>query len=242
MTSTPRDYPVAIPGPLVAITAERRSQYPQVNRSQSSEYALHTGDVIILMRLSQFRLIYPEYNDLDDQSLLTKLRDKFFPNMKLEDFSGLLLKEDNKWHDMSGFEIYDNRADTYLRFGNYAKAIDDYNRALRIWPDYPTDRWKYIFTTSKAQSYLDITTVEKSNNNIYNFWLKNDYPNAKPKEVSYSVQNMAIDCASKKINTLSYIGYDAKGNVMSSYDSLSEWSAVIPDTISETLYKGWCGN
>ncbi|TSK08822.1 MAG: site-specific integrase [Geobacter sp.] len=39
MTTLPRDYPVAIPGTLVAITAERRSQSHQFTRSQSSEYA-----------------------------------------------------------------------------------------------------------------------------------------------------------------------------------------------------------
>ena len=39
MTTTPRDHPVAIPGTLVAITAERRSQSHQFTWSQSSEYA-----------------------------------------------------------------------------------------------------------------------------------------------------------------------------------------------------------
>lgn len=51
MNPTPRDYPVAIPGTLVAITAERRSQSRQVTRSQSSEYAIYPaawiGDAVL---------------------------------------------------------------------------------------------------------------------------------------------------------------------------------------------------
>lgn len=218
------------------------NQFNQAISDYTKAIELHTGDVVILSSLSQFRSIYPEYNDLDDNALLSKLRDKYFPNMALEGFSKFLLRDDNKSHDMSGAEIYENRGDTYLRFGYYVKAIDDYKRALRIWPDYPMDRWKYVFDTSKAKCYLDITTVEKLNNNTFNFWLKNDSLNAKPKEVSYSIQNLAIDCSSKKINTLSYIGYDAKGNAMHSYDIPNEWNTIIPDTIGETMFKGWCGN
>jgi len=203
---------------------------------------LHTGDVIILMNLSQFRSIFPEYNDLNDLTLLAKLRDKYFPNMALDGFSELLLKEKAANNDPSGFEIYENRGDAYLKFGYYSKAMDDYKRASRVWPDYHMDRWKYVLTASKAKFYLDCTTVEKPNNNTYKFWLKIEHINAKPKAASYSVQNMAINCFLKKISTLSYIEYDLKGNVMHSSDSLSEWGAISPDTLGEKLYKGWCVN
>lgn len=217
------------------------NQFAEAINDYSKAIELHTAEVIILMSLSEFRTIYPEYNDLDDNLLLIKLRNKYFPNMELEGFSKLLLREDNNWHDTSGFEIYENRGDTYLRFGYYSKAIDDYNRASRIWPDFQIDRWKYVFATSKAKCYLDITTAEKDKN-IYKFWLRNDNLNPKKKAESYNIQSMAIDCSSKQLSTLSYIDYDAKGNVMHSYDSFSEWSTIIPDTIGETLYKGWCNN
>jgi tetratricopeptide (TPR) repeat protein len=204
---------------------------------------MHTGDVIILMHLSRFRSIYPEYNNIDDKALLTKLRDKYLPEMKLEDFSGLMLRDEHKqFDDTSGLEIYENRGDTYLRFGYYAKALEDYRRGLRIWPDYQMDRWKYLFDMSNSKCYLDIQTVENRNKNTYSFWLKYDYPKPKPKEASYAIQNMAIDCFSNTLNTMSSTQYNAEGGVMWSHDVPSGWSKVIPDTVGERLYRGWCSN
>ncbi len=218
------------------------NQFNEAIADYGKAIELHTGDVVILMSLPQFRSIYPEYDDLDDDTLLSRLRDKYFPNMELEGFSKQLLREGHKWNDTGGFQIYEKRGDTFLRFGYFAKAVGDYQRAVRIWPDYPMDRWKYIFDRSKARSFLDITTVERLNRNSYSFWLKDEHPNAKQKEVSYTLQKLAIDCSSRKMATMSHNEYDASGKVKSSYDVPSGWSTVIPDSVGERLYKGWCSN
>lgn len=218
------------------------NQFNEAIRDYTKAIELHTGDVVILMSLKQFRTIYPEYDDLDNNTLLTKLREKYFPSMTLDGFSGLLLKEQNTFHDTSGFEIYENRGDTYLRYGYYGMALHDYKRAMLVSPDFPIDRWKYLFDTSKAKCYLDINTVEMPNKNTYNFWLKYENLDVKSKKIAYSIYNAAVNCASKKINTLAYNNYDINGNLTLSNETSSGWSTVIPDTIGETLYKGWCIN
>ena len=201
---------------------------------------LHIGELVILMNLSQFRSIYPEYDYLDDDALITKLHNKFFPNIEPNGFAKSMSEKEKTWASTSAFELYDNRGDTYLKFGYFGKATEDYNRAIRIYPDYPIERWKYITETAYSKCYLDIRTVEKQSGNIYKFWIKHEYTKTKPQEVSHSIQSMSLDCSSKKIRTLSNISYDDKRNPFGSYDTASEWKVVIPETMGEVLYKGWC--
>ncbi|MDC4228173.1 MAG: hypothetical protein MPW15_29070 (plasmid) [Candidatus Manganitrophus sp.] len=108
------------------------------------------------------------------------------------------------------------------RFPKKKQGIDDYRRAEQIWEGYSHERWKYLFDSSKFRVYLDLDTVEKTIKNLYSFWLKYEYTKTKPKEVSYSIQNITIDCLSKKINTLSKVEYDADGNIISNYDSRAD--------------------
>jgi tetratricopeptide (TPR) repeat protein len=219
------------------------NQFNEAIRDYTKAAEIHMGDVVILMHLSKFRAIYPEYNNLDDKALLAKLRDKYLPNMTLQYFSECMLKDANEnFADSSSLEIFESRGDTYLRFGYYPKAIDDYRRCLRMSPDYPIDRWKYLFDMTNSKCYLDIQTVERRDKDTDNFWLKCEYPTAKLKQVSHSIQNMAIDCSSETLNTMSSTAYDANGKVIWSHDVPSGWSKVIPETVSERLYRGWCSN
>ncbi|WDT77707.1 MAG: hypothetical protein MPW16_20515 (plasmid) [Candidatus Manganitrophus sp.] len=217
-------------------------QFNEAISDYTKAIELKIGDVLILMNLTQIRSIYPEYNSLDNKALLTSLHAKYFPNMELDDFSNSLLEEKRKLGDFLASEIFVNRGDTYLRFGRYAKGIDDYRRAEQIWEGYSHERWKYLFDSSKFRVYLDLDTVEKTIKNLYSFWLKYEYTKTKPKEVLYSIQNITIDCLSKKINTLSKVEYDADGNIISNYDVPSGWSTVIPDSLGETIYRGWCND
>jgi tetratricopeptide (TPR) repeat protein len=219
------------------------NQFDESIKDYTKAAETHMGEVLILTSLSRFRVIYPEYNNLDDKALLARLHDKYFPTMALKGFSELMLKHTNKnFSNIALLEIYENRGDTYLRFSNYRKAIDDYRRCLRIWPDYTMDRWKYLFDVTNSKCYLDIETLVRQDKATYDFWMKCEYLTAKLNQESHSIQNIAIDCSSKTLNTMSSIAYDANGRVIWSHDVPSGWSKVIPDTVGETLYRGWCGN
>ena len=162
--------------------------------------------------------------------------------MDMKGFSELILDKNQKFNDHLGFEICENRGDTYLKYGHFSKGIDDYKRAIRMCPDCQIYRWKYVVSNSNAKGYLDIKTVERPKKANYKFWLKYEYPNAKPKQISHTLENTVIDCDTKRINTLSHIEYDTEGKVVSSRDMTSGWATIIPDTIGEILYKGWCNN
>lgn len=216
-------------------------QLDEAIRDYTKAAEMRTGEIIILMNLPQFRSIFSEYDDLDDQTLLSKLHDKFYPNMDLKGFTDSLLRENKDWQDTTGYEIYESRGDTCLKAGSYQEALNDYKRAMRSWTSIQMDRWKYLFSTSMAQHYLDINTLEKPKPTTYNFWLKNEYSKAKPEETSYSVQNMVIDCKAKTLQSLSIAGYNSAGEVMHSSNYPGESNVIVPDSIGETLYKGWCG-
>lgn len=202
---------------------------------------LQLESIFSLINMTRFREIYPEYDDMPGDDLVKKLHDKFYPNWKYEDFAKSFREEKNIFTSASIAELYDNRGDAYLNSGYYKKAIDDYSRAVRIWPDYKNsrDRWKFFAASADgSKNYIDIKDIPLQQNKNIGFWVKHEHN--KPKDnVVKSIVSYELDCSSKMLRSVSFTNYDTDGHVIGSGNSYG-WSEIIPESIGEVLYAGWC--
>ncbi len=191
--------------------------------------------------VTRLRYIYPEYNKLNVFSLSKKIHHKFYSGIDYDSFYKWLTREkESHWGGSFDSHIYEDRGDSYLQCGYLRKAYDDYNRAIRISPTYPIDRWKLCLTTSNLNYYFDIKTVEIAPKGSIKFWMKRESKTNEPGEPKETIENWSINCSLKKINVLSFVKYDAEGNVVASGDYPSGWTNVIPGSVGEALCSGWC--
>ncbi len=58
--------------------------------------------------------------------------------------------------------------------------------------------------------------------------------------LSYIKSLWEINCLEKMIRQVSVTSYDNKDNVIFSFGPPFEWGFIIPETISESLYKKVC--
>jgi len=198
---------------------------------------LYLADNIILMNVSQFRAIYPEYNSVSDDILAKLLWKKTFPNWKYEDFAKQFLKKDIHYSTIMP-ELYVKRGDTYLICGDWRKAILDYNRAAKGFPSYEEaiDRWRPLTKDKETISpiYLDFKTIEKSGTHIVKFWIKSNNKNSQE-----FLENCEINCSSKQMHVLEFLLYDENGDAVQRTGT-TRWQSIIPDSFGEVLYNHLC--
>lgn len=190
-----------------------------------------------LMTLQQIRAIYPEFSNITDQNLLEGLRQKFYSNMASKDFVGEYTKNVKPYKDNLIADLYTERADAYLKSGNFKKASVEYSRALSSDSDYVSDRWKTISKTTDSEFSVDTQTLDFKNENLVSLWAKNLNTN----DNTYSEINFQIDCLNRKIKSLSGNTYDSNGNVIYTGKE-QDWQGITPETTGEILYKGMCVN
>lgn len=225
----------------------RADAYVKVNDYDSAigDYSraigLNFGRVTLSMPISQIRAMYPELNDIPDQSLVEGLWQKYYPNLTPEDFAKSLLSK-NVYYPGSTIlaDLYVSRGDTLLKMGKFKKATIEYTRSLKENHGYAdilaSERWKLISQTPDAEDSLDIQTLDFTHGNIVSLWLKSVNTNSK----IYSQQNYQIDCSGRMIKSLSSTSYGANGNPLHTTQE-QEWQSVGPETIGEVLYNGMCG-
>lgn len=214
--------------------------YESATEDYTKVIELQLEGIFSLINMKRFREIYPEYDDLPDDELIKKLHNKFLPNWEYEDFAKSFKEEkEDIFTNASIAEFYNSRGDAYLNAGYYKKAIDDYSRALRIWPDMFMDRWKYFAASSGgSKNYIDIKGITFQQNKNIRFWVKHEHN--KPKDnVAESIVSYELDCSSKMLRSVSFTNYDIDGNVIDSGNSYA-WSDIVPESIGEVLYTGWC--
>jgi tetratricopeptide (TPR) repeat protein len=197
----------------------------------------------MLGNVSQFRAAYPEYNDLSDESLAKRLHRKFQVNLQYEDFAKMFLRENKEFFSSIVPELYVQRGDAYLNSSYYKKAIEDYNR-VKAFPVYAKyfdewERWRVFSTSSEGKHYLDIKTVTYPQKGNVRFWVKTTYEKPHQSEVAYSIENWEVSCPSKMIRRISSINYNSDGSVKNQ-GSGTRWKNIVPDSIGEGLYRGWC--
>jgi tetratricopeptide (TPR) repeat protein len=197
----------------------------------------------ILGNVSQFRMAYPEYNHLTNDALAKKLHRKVFPNLQYVDFAKMFLKENKGFFSSVVPELYVKRGDAYLNLGHYKKAIQEYNR-VKAFPDYAKyfeewERWRLFSTSAEGKHYFDIKTVTYPQKGNVTFWVKTTYEKLQQSEVAYSIENWEVSCSSRMIRGISFINYSSDGNIKNR-GSGTKWENIVPDSIVEGLYRGWC--
>ena len=150
-------------------------------------------------------------------------------NMKKGDFDSFLMPN-----------LLVKRADTYLRAGDFRRAIADYQRTASGF-DYgrkTVDRW-HLVSKGNQELYIDSETAEFDNQSLPKFWVKlvDTKPTAKG---AYTVEQFSVDCRLKKIKIHSVLKYDSEGKVLDSNDNETGWESTVPDSLGELLYKGMC--
>jgi hypothetical protein len=185
--------------------------------------------------LKQFRRLYPEYNEISDEVLCRKLHALFWPE---EDYAELKRKllEENKNEQIGGQLnfLYNGRAKAYLGTGDYRRAALDYQRL-------PTGldlgwRWHALKSGSgREEQYIDLRTFEVTDVNTVRFWLKTWQVSD-----AFTVQSYESDCTSKRINVISTVVYNSKGDVVNSFDTGAGWQQIVPESRGEELYAGMC--
>lgn len=194
---------------------------------------------VFLMSLGQIRSIYPELASISDQDLLAGLRQKYYPDMTQDNFSGNYKSDKKPLEDFVLAGLYASRGDVYLAKGNFKKAAGDYGRAIHDYSKYtPENKWKTIFKDSIAEYSIDVQTMDFSQADIASLWLQTKYSD----DTQNSIQNnYQVDCYNKKIKSLESTFYNSAGDAVSSKGE-GEWQSISPGTVSEVLFKGMCTN
>jgi tetratricopeptide (TPR) repeat protein len=119
-------------------------------------------------------------------------------------------------------------------------------------------KWVFFGSAGKSDYYYDKTSIKKLPKKHIQVWTRQEREDASSlielrksnllpykgyENLSHSLSLWKFDCGSQQMAVTSGNDYYDKGNILSSY-SLStdkiEMSAIVPDSISESLYKTIC--
>jgi hypothetical protein len=104
------------------------------------------------------------------------------------------------------------------------------------WVRYSTDRQGSIY-------YYDSESLRESGSNIVRIWIRIDYSNNRSERAREAKHLISLNCAESTFALLSYITYDAQGNITSSRNIPSyaiQYSPIIPESIAESLSNVLC--
>jgi tetratricopeptide (TPR) repeat protein len=192
---------------------------------------------IAVLTVAQFRGIYPEYAGVSDGVLVDKLNRFFMPQFAPDVFKRMLKDNDGKFGVSLLNDLYESRGDAYLKLGDYARGIRDFQRIYVGIPDFAnvTDRWRSLGTFANGETYyLDVKSSKVSSAGSPSIWVKN----VKPKEST--VMAFSIDCSGRRMRVTSSVMYDSKNNSVDGSTNGGGWNNVTPDTLGEQLWTGAC--
>jgi tetratricopeptide (TPR) repeat protein len=213
-------------------------QWDLAIRDLTTAISLQIGNSILLMNVSQFRAIYPEYKAIRDEAIARKLHQTFYPNLEYEGFAKDFLTRKAMSSTVIP-DVYLKRSDAYLKKGNWHLAAIDFRRAINGFPDYANaiDRWREIGQTAGTRSYIDMKTLEYPRNNS-KVWIKQTRA-ATDADGPYALRQLELNCGARQIRTLSFANYDESGSLVRTREG-GPWASILPDTIGETLFNGGC--
>ena len=111
--------------------------------------------------------------------------------------------------------------------------------------------WKSFGKNEYYAGFYDAQSITRPSKNIVRVSMRLDCKETgvmdmvrrlgkKYENVSHLIHLVEINCEEKKIHRLSGTVYDNKGEVISSFNSPSEWRLIAPESIGENLYKEVC--
>ncbi len=112
--------------------------------------------------------------------------------------------------------------------------------------------WVIYGHTRHGEFYYDASHLSMATANSFKIWDKVVYTKegvdlyvetsgVQFKSLEHSVNLKEIDCARKKTRTLKSTHYSQDGSIISVEENLTEWSSIVPESISELLYEKVCG-
>ena len=167
-----------------------------------------------------------------------KLNRYFMPNFAPDVFKKMIRdNEEKKWSPSLLNDLYESRGDAYLKLGNYASGIRDFQRIYAGIPDFgeSTERWRQLGTVGSGETLLlDVKGSDVAAGHEPRIWLK------RIGSKQSTVMAFSVDCTGRRIRTSSSVVYDGKGNSIGGDESGGVWSAITPDTIGEQVWNGAC--
>jgi hypothetical protein len=214
-------------------------QWDLAIRDLTTAISLQIGSSILLMNVSQFRAIYPEYKAAPDVAIARKLHQAFYPNLEYEGFAKKFFTQKAMSSTIIP-DVYLKRSDAYLKKGNWHLASIDFRRAINGFPDYAdvVDRWREIGQIVDGRSYIDMKTFDDARSDSIKVWVKNAR-GASDAIGPYELRRFELNCGARQIRTLSVANYDASGDIVGSREG-GRWASILPDSIGETLHSGAC--
>lgn len=97
-----------------------------------------------------------------------------------------------------------------------------------------SENWKYIAQSLEGKYYVKFS-VDKLKNSNRAHWMKIISPDGE-EEISYS----EWDCGGKRFRLLQTSSYGADGTALSHQRNL-DWAEVVPESVSEPLFREACG-
>jgi tetratricopeptide (TPR) repeat protein len=207
-------------------------------RDLTTAISLEIGSSVLLINISQFRALYPEYKAASNEAITRKLHQTFYPDLTYEGFSEKFLTQRAMGSTVIP-DLYLKRSDAYLKKGNWHLASVDFRRAINGFPDYAdaVDRWREI-GQSDRRTYIDMKTFDDAHNDSIKIWIK-QFRGASSDDGPHQLLQFELNCRARQIRPLSLANYDASGSLVGSREG-GRWASIIPDTIGETLYIGAC--
>jgi len=189
--------------------------------------------------IKQFRALYPEYATASDEAVARKLNQTFHPESPADLLQEEFLSGEKTWGSTVMPDLYMKRSDAYLKAGDWLQAAVEYRRTISGFPDSESwiDRWREVDSTQDSRLYIDMKTLEDSENDSVRLWVKET---AGPSDAGpYSLQQFELKCSERQIRTASLANYSDSGSVTGTREG-GNWASVIPDTLGETLLHGMC--
>jgi tetratricopeptide (TPR) repeat protein len=214
-------------------------QWDVAIRDLTTAISLQVGSTVLLMNVSQFRAIYPEYKAASKEAIARKLHQTFYPNLTYEGFSNEFMTRRAMGSTVIP-DLYLKRSDAYLKKGNWHLASVDFRRAINGFPDYANavDRRREIGQMPDGRSYIDMKSFDDARKDSIKVWIKQSR-GASSDDGPYELRRFELNCGASQIRTLSIANYDALGNLVDSREG-GRRASIIPDTIGKTFYSGAC--
>jgi tetratricopeptide (TPR) repeat protein len=202
--------------------------------SQAIKYQL--ANMTYLISLKQFRGLYPEYDKIPDEALVRKINVLFWPQYDLATMTQVLTEKKSEWKISMINDVYEKRADCYLKNGDYRRGVLDFNRIYKGIPDFGqyVERWRSMGGKTGEEWFIDVQSTEFGS--TPRLWAK-----FMEKDKGYTVQSFDFDCKSRRIATTSIAKYNKGEQLVGSSETGSGWQRVIPQTRGEQMYFGMCG-
>ncbi len=204
------------------------------NYGRAIKYQL--ANMTHLISLKQFRGLYPEYDKVPDEALVRKINLLFWPQYDHATMTKILTEKVSEWKISMINDLYEKRADCYLKNGDYRRGVLDFNRIYKGIPDFGqyVERWRSMGGKVGEEWFIDVQSTEFTA--TPRLWAK-----FLEKDKGYTVQAFDFDCKGRRIAMTSIAKYNKDEELVGSSETGSGWQRVIPQTRGEQMHFGMCG-